>query len=286
VARRLGLTWDEVDGIMARAVERGLRRRGACEPRRIGLDETSFQKRHEYVTVVTDLDGRRVLSVLDGRTKESVDAHFSALAEAARASVGVVAMDMWKPYMDAAVKWLPNARVCFDRFHVARHLGDAVNTVRKEEHKRLRAAGDRTLVGTKYLWLERPAAMRPERRSLLSQLKDVCTRTGRAWALKEMAAKLWDYVSPGWARRGWLAWAALASRSKLEPMVRKHLDGILNAVVLRATNAAAESMNARIQRIKAMACGYRNRERFRSAILFHLGGLDLYPRPVSAHTIS
>jgi transposase len=292
VARRLGLTWDEVDGIMARAVGRGLNRRGACEPRRIGLDETSFQKRHEYVTVVTDLDGRRLLSVLDGRTKESVDAHFSALPEAVRASVEVVAMDMWKPYMDAAAKWLPRARVCFDRFHVARHLSDAVNTVRKEEHKRLRAAGDRTLVGTKYLWLESPASMRPERRSLLSQLKDVCTRTGRAWALKEMASKLWDYVSPGWARRGWLAWAALASRSKLRPMVRAarmvrtHLEGILNAVVLRATNAAAESMNARIQRIKAMACGYRNRKRFRNAILFHLGGLDLYPRPASAHTIS
>ena len=69
-------------------------------------------------------------------------------------------------------------------------------------------------------------------------------------------------------------------------MVRKHLKGILNAVVLRATNAAAKSMNARIQRIKAMACGYRNRKRFRDAILFLLGGLDLYPRPVSAHTIS
>jgi transposase len=89
-------------------------------------------------------------------------------------------MDMWKPYMDAAAKWLPGAKVCFDRFHVARHLGDAVNTVRKEEHKCLRAAGDRTRVGTKYLLLESPASMRPERRSLLSQLKDMCTRTGRA----------------------------------------------------------------------------------------------------------
>jgi transposase len=69
-------------------------------------------------------------------------------------------------------------------------------------------------------------------------------------------------------------------------MVRTHLEGILNAAVLKATNASAESMNAKIQRIKAMACGYRNRERFRNAILFHLGGLDLYPRPASAHTIS
>jgi transposase len=292
VARRLGLTWDEVDGIMARAVERGLARRAEPSARRIGLDETSFRKRHEYVTVVTDLDDRRVLSVLDGRARESVDAHFSAQPAHEREAVEVVAMDMWRPYMDAAARWLPNAAVCFDRFHVARHLGDAVNTVRKQEHKRLRAEGDRTLVGTKYLWLENPGSMLPERRSLLSRLKDVCTRTGRAWALKEAASRLWDYVSVGWARKAWLAWASLASRSKLEPMVRaarmvrKHLEGILNAVVLKATNAAAESMNARIQRIKRMACGYRNRERFRNAILFHLGGLDLYPRPASAHTNS
>lgn len=85
----------------------------------------------------------------------------------------------------------------------------------------------------------------------------------------------------------WLAWA---SRCRLKPMVqvgrmiRRHLDGIVNAVVLRATNALSESMNAKIQRVKARACGYRNRKRFRNAILFHLGGLDLHPRPCPAHT--
>jgi transposase len=128
--------------------------------------------------------------------------------------------------------------------------------------------------------------MRPARRSLLSRLmKDVCTRTGHAWALTEAASRLWDYVSVGWARKAWLAWAALASRNKLEPMVRavrmvrKHLDGILNAVVLRATNA-------RIQRIKAMACGYRHRECACNAIPIYFGGPDPYPRSASAHTIS
>ena len=77
-------------------------------------------------------------------------------------------------------------------------------------------------------------------------------RMARAWALKEASLRL--------------AWAALASR-----MVRKHLNGILNG---------------KIQWIQAMACGYRNRERFRNAILFHVGALDLYPRPASAHTTS
>jgi transposase len=130
VARRLGLSCleasqgDEVDGIMARAVARGLARRAESCPARIGLDETSFQKRHEYVTVVTDLDGKRVLSVVDGRTKDAVDAHFAAIPAESREAVEVVAMDMWRPYIDAAAKWLPNASVCFDRFHVARRLGD------------------------------------------------------------------------------------------------------------------------------------------------------------------
>ena len=292
VARRLGLSWDEVDGIRSRAVKRGLARREASTATRIGLDETSFQKRHEYVTVVTDLDRSCVLAVLDGRTGAAMDAYFDDVSEDWRDSVEVVAMDMWRPYSNAAAKWLPNAEVCFDRFHVAQHLGDAVNTVRKEEHRRLCGEGDRSLAKTKYLWLENARNMRPARRLKLSRLQGSSVRLGRAWALKELASKLWDYRSRVWARKGWKAWLSLASRSRLKPMVkvarmvRKHLDGILNAVIRRTTNAASESMNARIKRIKSMAYGYRNRERFRDAILFHLGGLDLYPAGVSTHTDS
>jgi transposase len=89
------------------------------------------------------------LGAIDRRTKESVDAHFSAQPAHRRESVEVVAMDMWRPYMDAAARWLPNAALCFDRFHVARHLGEAVNRVRMAEHRRLRTEGDRTLVRTK-----------------------------------------------------------------------------------------------------------------------------------------
>ena len=94
---------------------------------------------------------------------------------------------------------------------------------------------------------------------------------------------LWHYRSRGHARGAWERWIAWARRCALEPMkkvaamVRDHLDGILNAIVNKTTNAAAESINARIQHIKRVACGFRNRERFRNAIYFHLGKLDLYP---------
>ena len=97
---------------------------------------------------------------------------------------------------------------------------------------------------------------------------------------------LWGYKTRTWARKAWkqcLHWAKLTDLGpviSVAQTLERHLEGILNAIVLQATNALAEGINSRIQRIKKMACGFRNRERFRQAILFHLGGLDLYPASV------
>ncbi len=156
-----------------------------------------------------------------------------------------------------------------------------MNKVPEEEHKRLHADEDRKSVGTKCLWLESSAPMRPQRVSLLWSFKNVCTRTSRLLPLKDIAAKLWDYVSTSCARQTGLTWAAPIPSGNLEAvvraawMVRKHLNGNLDAVVLRATIAAAESSSASIQPINAMARAYRNYERLCKAILFHLSGFDL-----------
>lgn len=178
-------------------------------------------------------------------------------------------------------------KICFDKFHVAKHLGDAVDKVRRQEQRAMLADGDRSLVGTKYTWLRNPEALPPESADFFDRMKRVAIQTARAWALKEQAMCLWHYTSRTWARKAWTAWISWALRSRLEPvrrvarMVKAHLEGIINAIVLRSTNAAAESVNAKIQRVKRMACGFRNRERFRNAIYFHVGGLDLLP---ASHT--
>jgi len=292
VARRLRLTWDEVDGIQGRAVRRGLSRRRREPVRRIGVDETSYQKRHEYVTVVVDLGKPRVLYVADGRGKESLDSFYEGIPEKERGEIEAVAMDMWEPYIRSTEEHVPGAseKIAFDKFHVARHLGEAVDEVRKEEHRELSERGDDRLAGSKYLWLANPDRMSEERWEGFEPLRESGLRVARAWAVKETAMCLWQYVRRGWARLSWKRWLAWALRSRLEPvrkvarMVRDHLGGILNAIVLRVTNAATEGINAKIQWIKRTACGYRNRERFRNAIYFHLGGLDLYPRPEETHT--
>jgi transposase len=103
----------------------------------------------------------------------------------------------------------------------------------------------------------------------------------------------WQYVRRAWAAKAWATWFAWAARCRLPAMqtaartLRSYLWGILNAIVSGATNARAEGLNARIQAVKRRVCGYRNRDRFRHAIYFHLGGLDLYPDTLSnAHPIS
>ena len=136
---------------------------------------------------------------------------------------------------------------------------------------------------------ERRKRLSRERRAEFTALQRSSLKVGRAWAMKEATRAFWSYASRGWARRAWKAWIGWAQRCRLEPMkkaarmVKEHLWGIENAAVLGTTNAMAESLNSKIQRIKRTACGFRNRDRFRNAILFHCGGLDLYPA-LSAHT--
>ena len=284
-ARLLSMSWDEVAGIMDRAVARGLRRLGTVCAVRLGVDETSFQRRHEYVTVVSDQETGKVLYVADHRRTSTLGKFYKSLTQEQLNAIEVVAMDMCAAYISATRKHVPESfkKIAYDRFHVSKCINDAVDRVRREEHRELTKEGDRTLTGTRYAWISDPSNLKTALSATLDLLKESALRTARAWAIKEMAKGLWSYVTRGWARRAWNKWLSWAQRCRLEPMkkaaatIRRHLDGILNAIALNATNAGAESINAKIQKVKAMACGFRNRDRFRMAIYFHLGGLDLYP---------
>jgi len=286
VAERFGLGWSVVDGIMQRAVERGLARRPRRLPRRLGVDETSFQKRHEYVTVVHDLDTREVVYVADGRGKQALLGFFQQFSAEELAQIEVIAMDMHAPYIAAVHESVPGgvAKIAFDKFHVAAVWSKAVDLVRRQEHRELQAEGDDRLKGSKYKWLRNPTRMSDAAWQAFETLRESKLRTARAWAIKETAMEVWgaheqeDALRADWKRV--LAWAM---RSQLEPIkraaktIRDHIEGVLRAQLFDVTNASAESINSLIQRSKYMARGYRNRDRFRTAIMFFRGGLDLYP---------
>ena len=293
IARRLRLSWEQVAGIQARAVKRGLARRESKPPTQIGVDETSFQKRHEYVTVIHDIDEEVVVHVADDRKQEVLEAYFEGLGPKGCAKLEHIAMDMWAPYIGATRAWVPeaDAKIVFDKFHIAKHLGDAVDRVRRQENRELASEGSSRLKRTKYLWLRNPDRMSAKQWRGVAPLRDSRLKVARAWAIKEAAMLLWGYVRRGWAERMWERWYQWAIRSRLEPikrvarMIKRHWEGVINAATTDITNARAEALNSRIQWVKKMACGYRNRKNFRNAIYFHLAGLDLYPETLkSAHS--
>lgn len=288
VSRLMRVSWNAIDGIMQRAVERGLARREEQSVVHIGVDETSFRKRHDYVTIVSDTKSGTVLHVGQDRKKETLTGWYVGLTSEQLEGIQSVSMDMWPAYINATLEHVPGAeqKVAFDRFHVAKCLGTAVDKVRRQEHRALMKEGQQDLKGTKYDWLTNPANMSRKQKARFQQLRTSSLKTARAWAIKDMAMNLWHYVHRTWARKGWKRWLSWAMRCRLEPVkaaaktIKNHLWGILNAIILKVSNGPAEGINSRIKTIKVRSRGFRNKRRFANAIYFHLGGLDLYPEAI------
>ena len=288
VSRLMKLSWNAIDGIMQRAVKRGLSRRTEVCPTQIGVDETAFKKRHDYVAIVSDQAAGTVLHVGSDRKKATLKAWYESLTLEQREAIESVSMDMWPAFINATLESLPGAdeKIAFDKFHVAKYLGEAVDKVRRQEHKALMAQGCEQLKGSKYDWLYNPENMSYKQSKRFKALRDSALKTARAWAIKELAMSLWHYVSKTWALKGWEQWYSWAVRSRLDPIkavaktIKSHLWGILNAIVLKVSNGPAEGLNSRIKMIKVRSRGFRNKQRFANAIYFHLGGLDLYPEGV------
>ena len=285
VAEQFGLSWDEIHGILERAVKRGLERRKAEPIPKIGIDEKAFRKGHRYLTLVNDLDRSRVLYVDEDRKQSSLDGFWASLTPEQLGSIEAVAMDMWDPYVESVREHLPEAagKIVFDKFHIAQHLGGAVDQVRRKEHKTLKVAGDDRLAGTRYDWLRNPAAMEPKDKKEFAELRDSGLKTARAWALKETGMTLFEYVYERPARKHFRWWYNWAVRSRLEPMIKvarmlkRRFENIITYLRHRVTNAVSESLNSRIQWVKYTARGFRNKQNFIHAIYFHCGGLELAP---------
>jgi transposase len=281
------VSWDEAWGVMSRAVARGRSRKAALPITYIGVDEKAFRKGHRYHTIVCDLERSTVEFVAEDRKTESLAAYYAQLTEAQKHALDAVAMDMWEPYIGATREGLPDGatKIVFDRFHIMRDMTKAVDTVRKLEHRAfLRDGKASPLTGTKYMWLFTDEH-RPDRHAAtFATLQALNLKVGRAWAIKEALRTLWTYRQPAAVKRFFTRWYGWAVRSRLDPVkavaatLKRHLDGVLRFVQHTITNGVAEGLNSKIMSIKRKAGGFRNAANFTTAIYFHCGGLELYPR--------
>jgi len=279
----LRLDWDAVQRIMDRAVRRGLKRRDIEGLAHVGIDEKSFGSGQSYISLLSDLDGSRVLEVVEGCDQQTAEALWRSLPEEQRRGIVAVALDMAPAFIAASRAAVPQADRVHDKFHVAKHLNEAVDAVRRAEHKDLMAQGDETLKHTRQLWLFNPLHFTEEKAADFEHLKWSGLKVARAWAIEELLSKLWNYCYEGSARKFFKHWYGRAARSKLKPvikvarMLKRHLENILTCLRHRITNAVTEGLNSKIQSIKSNARGFRSFQNYRTRILFFCGKLALQP---------
>ena len=279
----LGLSWDSVQAIIDAAVLRGLARRTTEGIRRVGLDEKSFRRGQSYVSLMSDLDGQRILEVIAGRDTQSCVQLWEALPGQQRAEVEAAAMDMADPYINGTREAAPHVEIVHDRFHVSKMLNEAVDQTRREETARLSAQGDETLKHTRYLWLQ--GQTREGQKETFEQLLESNLRTARAWAYKEQMVEFWQQDDERKGREYFEQWYRSVIRTRLPKMkkvartLKEHLGELLTYFKHRITNAMTEGFNSKIQAIKADARGFRRFENYRARILFFCGKLDMLPTP-------
>lgn len=279
----LGMSWEVVQGVMERAVERGLIRSDSEPLHRVGIDEKSIGRGHHYATLVNDLENNRVWDLVEGRDERSTMEAIGTLSEKQLLEVKSIAIDMWPAYMKAAKEKMPEARIVHDKFHVSKHLNEAVDQVRKAEHKKLLSQGDKRLAGSKYKWMRSHDDLRSKAGREFRELYEANLKTSRAWTLKEAFRGFWKYIYRGSALKFFKAWKKSALLSRLKPvrkvvnMLAKHLEGLLNYCTEPITNAASEGFNSRVAALSANARGFRSFKNLRTRVLFFCGKLNLMP---------
>lgn len=284
----LRLNWKQLHDIMKRAVERGLDRRISDEIPWIGMDEKSFRKGHKYVSILNDIEGARVLDVVEGREGKAADKLINkALNEKQREMVCGVAIDMSAPYISAINRLLPHADIVHDKFHISQHLNDAVDKTRRQEHRILMKDKDEILKGTKFLWLTGLDHLSDESLAQLESIKKRELNVSKAWYIRELFRHFWTRRDASFAQSYFDYWCkeafstGLPEVKKVARMLRKHLANILTYFDCYITNAFSEGINSKIQTIKANARGFRNFENYRISILFFCGKLDLAPQKLT-----
>jgi transposase len=276
VSKELHLNWKTVKQLEKQYMREQLRRAGAPGPKVIGIDEVSIRRGHTYRIVVSDLLRRRPIWFGGkDRSEDSMDVFFQWLGPRKSQRVRLAVMDMWKAFRNSTVRNAPQASILFDTCHVMRHLGEALDKVRKSEYARLSGKDRRFIKGQKYTLLSHRENLTLDGRRALKVLLRANKRLNTAYLLKESFDQLWDYQKEGWARRffdNWCAslkWQRLGPYEKFAEMIERHWDGI--AAFCKPENKVAlgfvEGLNNKVRVIQRRAYGLRDEEYLRLKVL-------------------
>jgi transposase len=282
----LRLQWDATWHIIERAVARGKARKEPSLLPRVGVEEKAFAKEITFVSILYNLDNSNVELIEEGHDTHEAKSCFSQLSQEQLQSVEAIAMDMSPAFVRAAKEMIPLAesKIVHDKFHIMKMANEAVDKVRRGEHKRLLKDGDDRLTGSKYFWLTSLENHSEKQHAKFQSICNLSLATGRAWSYKELLRDLWTQETEGKAKSYFRDWYQRVIRTKMAPMkklarsLKERIDNIVKYCTHGITNAVAEGINSKIKSIKRRAGSYRTIENFKTDVLFYCAGLELLPR--------
>jgi transposase len=287
VARLFQCAWGTVDSAVDFVVKYGLENRDLSSITHIGIDEISRKKGHQYLTNVYDLKTKSLLWSGEGRDAETLRQFFNFLGEERASQLQGICCDIWRPYIKVIEEKAPNAVLVFDKFHIVRHLMNAVDQVRRDEIQEKGKEHKELMKHTRYIWLKNPWNLTDNQKSCLSALEQLNLKINRAYLLKEAFRNFWSYSKPGWAEKYLKKWFWWATHSRLEPMrdfawlIRRHEENILSYFKMPIHNGSVEGLNNKAKIISHKAYGFRSAKNY-ILNLYHCMA-DL-PQPKLVHT--
>jgi transposase len=276
VAEELMLDWKTVKELDKEYMREQLKLAGEANPKCMGVDEISVKQGHEYRIVVSDLEQRRVIWFGGkDRSQESMDEFYKWLGTVKTKEIRLIVMDMWKAFKKSADLFAPQAEVLYDKFHIIRHLGMAMDEVRRREVSRLQGGHRKWVKGQRYHLLSRRENLDLDGRKALKELFRRNKRLNKAYLLKESFGQLWGYTYPGSARKFFENWRDSLKRQRLKPyadfakMVDKHWEGIVSfcKVENKVSLGFVEGLNNKIRQIQRRAYGLRDEEYLRLKVM-------------------
>jgi transposase len=283
VSHLMRCSWQSVHDIAARVVAEAIDSSRLDRLYRIGVDEISYRRGHQYLTVVADHDSGRVVWVAKGKRAAALQGFFDELGPERAAQVSAITMDLTNIYASVARRAIPQAVVCFDPFHVIQLANRALDAVYKSQGRELSRSGvgDADWRRTRFALRAGVERLNEDQLAILARLRQQSNRLWRAWELKEGLRDMYRRVPPAFARVYLQAWLSSASHSRIPAMVnlarsiRRYFEPIVAAVELGLSNARLEGINARIRLIQRRGYGYRSVDSLASMIYLCLGGITV-----------
>jgi transposase len=269
VAEMHMLSWGQVRRLEVAYLEDLLARNPPAKRlRAVGMDEISIRKGHSYAIVVADLDRQKPIwmSETPGRAEADLDRFYQEIGPKRCDHINLAVMDMWKPFRNSTYAHAPQARIIFDKFHIFKHLGAALDALRRSEYKRVAVKDRQFIKGQRYTLLSHQANLDAKGRRSLKLLLKANKRLHKAYLLKETFGQLWDYHNPTWSRKFFDNWKAQLKWQRLKPfeifaaMIERHWDGI--AAYCHPDNKISlgfmEGLNNKIRLIQRRAFGIKD----------------------------